>query len=58
MVPCRCHERHDGVVVCHDIIFGKAQLEIEHVEELALYPANIALAKYTGTHCPVYVFER
>jgi hypothetical protein len=58
MMPCWCDERHDPVVVCHDIIFGNAQVEIEDVEEFTLDPANVALAKYTGAHSPVYVFER
>jgi hypothetical protein len=58
MAPCGCEDGHDGVVVCHEIIFGDAQLEIENVEEFALDPANVALAKNTGAHCPVYVFER
>lgn len=35
-----------------------AQLVIEHIEELALYPANIALSKDTGAECPVHVLER
>jgi hypothetical protein len=44
--------------VCHDIIFGDAQLEIENVEEFPFDSADIAFAKYTGAHSPVYVFER
>lgn len=57
-MACGCEERHDGIIVCHDIIFGDAQLEIENVEEFPLDPADIALAEYTGAHSPVYVFQR
>jgi len=52
------NERHDGVVVGHDVSLADAQLEIEHVEEFALNPANIALAEYTGAYSPVHVLER
>ena len=45
----------DTVVVCHDIVFGDAQLEIKDIEELALYPANVTLAEHTSAYSPVYV---
>jgi hypothetical protein len=45
-------------VVCQDITFGDAQLEIENVEEFPFDPANVALSKHTGAHSPVYVFQR
>jgi hypothetical protein len=57
-MACGCEERHDGIIVSHDIIFGDAQLEIENVEEFPLDSADIALAEYTGAHSPVYVFQR
>jgi hypothetical protein len=44
--------------MCHNIVFGDAQLEIEDVEKLALYPANVALAKHTSAHSPVHVLKR
>ena len=44
--------------MCHNIVFGDAQLEIKDVEELALYPADVTLAKHTSAHSPVYVLER
>ena len=50
-------ERHDGVAVCHNVIFGDAELEIEDVEEFTLDPANIAFTKYAGTDSPVHVLE-
>jgi len=58
MDPCGCNNRHDGIIMRHDIIFGDAQLEIENVEEFAFDSADIAFAKYTGAHSPVYVFQR
>jgi hypothetical protein len=45
----------DGVVVCHDIVFGDAQLEIKDVEKLALYAADVTLAEHTSAHSPMYV---
>lgn len=48
----------DTVMVCHDIVFGDAQLEIKDVEELALYPPNVTLAEHTSAHSPVYVLKR
>ena len=53
----RCEERHDRVVVRHDVVFRDAQIEIEHVQELALDPANVALAKDSCAHSPVHVLE-
>ena len=50
-----CEERHDRVVVCHDVVLGDAQLEIEHVQEFALDPADVALAKDSCAHSPVHV---
>jgi hypothetical protein len=54
----RVDERHNGVMVGHDVSLADAQLEIKDVEEFALDPANIALAEYTGAHSPVHVLER
>jgi len=54
----RRDQGHDGIMVHHDIVFSYAQLEIENVEELALNPANVALAKYSCAHSPVYVLKR
>jgi hypothetical protein len=51
-------EGHDRVVVRHDVVFADAQLEIEYVQELALDPANVALAKDTCAHSPVHVLKR
>ena len=45
----------DGVVMCHDIVFGDAQLEIEDIEKLALDATNVTLAEHTSAHSPVYV---
>lgn len=54
--PVRGYEKgDDGVVVCHDIVFSDAQLEIEDVEKLALDAANVTLAEHTSAHSPVYV---
>jgi len=50
-----CEERHDRVVVCHDVVFGDAQLEIEDIEKLALDATNVTLAEHTSAHSPVYV---
>jgi hypothetical protein len=44
-------------VVRHNIVFGDAQLEIEDVEKLALYPTDVTLAKHTSAHSPVHVLE-
>ena len=51
-------ERHDRVVMCHDVGFADVQFEIEDVEEFALNPTDIALAKDTCAHSPVHVLER
>jgi hypothetical protein len=45
-------------MVCHNIVFAYAQLEIEDIEEFALDPADITFAEYTSADCPVHVFER
>lgn len=42
----------------HDIFFGDAQLEIEDIEKLALYPTDVALAKHASAHSPVHVLKR
>jgi hypothetical protein len=51
-------ERHDRVMVCHNIIFADAQFEIEHVKEFALDPTNVALSEYPRAHGPVHVLKR
>lgn len=38
-----------------DVVFIEAKLEVEDIEELALYPTNITFAKDTGAKCPVNV---
>ena len=53
-----CQERHDRVVVCHDVGLADAQLEIEHVQEFALDPADITFAKDSCAHRPVHVLKR
>jgi len=53
-----CEERHDRVVVLHDVVFADAQLEIEDVQKLALDPADIALAEDSRAHGPVHVLKR
>jgi len=53
-----CEERHDRVVVRHDVVLTDAQLEIEDVQELALDPADIALAENSRAHSPVHVLKR
>jgi len=45
-------------VVRHDVVLADAQLEIEDVQEFALDPADIALAKDACAHSPVHVLER
>ena len=50
-------EGHDGGVVGKDILLGDAEFEIEDVEELALYPADVALAEDPGAERPVDVLE-
>jgi len=51
-------ERHDRVMVCHNVIFADTQFEIEHVKEFALDPTNVALSEYARAHGPVHVLER
>lgn len=51
-------ERHDRVVVCHDVVFADAQLKVEHVQEFALNPADVALAEDSCAHSPVHVLKR
>jgi hypothetical protein len=58
MMAGRRDERHDRVMVGHNVIFADAQLEIEHVKEFALDPTNVALAEYARAHGPVHVLER
>ena len=50
-------DRHDAAVVRENIVLSDAQLEVEDVEELALYPADIPLAEDTCAESPVYVLE-
>jgi len=52
------HERHDRVVVCHDVVLADIQIEIKNIEELALDPTNITLAEDACAHSPVHVLER
>jgi hypothetical protein len=51
-------ERHDRVVLCHDVDFADVQFEIEDVKEFALDPTDVALAKDTSAYSPVHVLER
>ena len=52
------HERHDCIVMCHDVGFADIQFEIEDVEEFALDPTDITLAEDACAHSPVHVLER
>jgi hypothetical protein len=52
------HQRHDLVVVCHDVVLADIQFEIKNVEEFALDPTNITLAKDACAHSPVHVLKR
>ena len=48
---------HDHGVVSKDIAFADGKVEVEDIEELALDPANVALAEYTSAERPVDVLE-
>ena len=50
-------ERDDGVVVREEIRLMEGKLVVEHIQELPLYPAHIALAKHTCAQRPVYVLQ-
>ena len=39
-------ERDDGVVVGEEVGLVDGELVVEDIEELALYPADVALAEY------------
>ena len=52
------HELGELRVVGEDICFGDRELPVEDGEELALDPANVALAEDTGAHGPVNVLQR
>jgi len=56
-VMARCREGHDSIVVRENVRFMDSKLKVEHIQELPLDPAHIALAKDTGAHCPVNVFQ-
>lgn len=53
----RLRERHDCGVVRKDVRFIEAELEVEYVKELALYPANVTLSENTGAESPVDILE-
>lgn len=40
-----------------DILLGDAEFEVEDVEELALYPADVALAEDARAQCPMHVLQ-
>ncbi len=44
--------------MAHEVRVRHGQLEIEHIEKLALDPANVTLSKYTRADGPVDVFQR
>ena len=48
---------HDGVVVREEVGLCEPELVVEHVEELPLDAAHVALAKDTGAERPVDVLQ-
>ena len=48
-------ERHNRLVVCHDVRLRDRELEVEDLEELALDTAHVALAEHAGAQRPVDV---
>ena len=57
-VAMRVNQGHDVGVVRKDVCLSNTQFEVEDVQELSLYPANITLAKDTGAESPVNVLKR
>jgi hypothetical protein len=51
------YDGREAVVVAEEIVFGDAQLKVEHIEELAFDASDVAFAKDTGAECPVLVLE-
>ena len=52
-----CREREKRVMVCEEIGFGDGEFEVKDIEELAFYPADVALAEDPGAERPVDVLE-
>jgi hypothetical protein len=51
-------EGEEACAVAQDVVFGDAQLKVEHVKELALDPPYIAFPKHACAERPVDVLER
>lgn len=50
-------ESHDTGVVREDVLFGDSEFEVEHVEELAFYPADVPLAEDARAERPVHILQ-
>ena len=55
--PLGLCEGDDSVVVREEVGLSESELVVEDVEELALYPADVALAKDTCAERPVDVLQ-
>jgi len=47
----------EGVANEEEIGFGNREIPVEDFDELAFDPSNVTLAKGTGDHSPVDVFQ-
>ena len=51
-------EREERVMVGEEVGLRDTEFKVENVEELAFYPADVALAEDPRAECPVHVLER